>query len=163
MCAFEVGLGKKGVRKRGDPENDAPVLENVGTVRLLTFISLGVAGCFCPKDMSQMNEAQEVKKGPLKVVPGLSSRLGRSYGVSKEAGVQDYSDKSATPTWRPHKCQIGVVAKREGKASKRSRTRTGFYWAVVVCWAVSRNRVFLAHSVPNLACKCPMNVYENWK
>lgn len=52
MCAFKVGLGKKGVRKRGDPEKDVPVLENVGTVRLLTFISLRVAECFCPKDMS---------------------------------------------------------------------------------------------------------------
>lgn len=74
-----------------------------------------------------MNKAQEVKKGPLEVAPGLSSGLSRSYRVSKEAGIQDYSDKNRTPTWRPHKCQVGVVAKREGKASKRSRTRAGFY------------------------------------
>lgn len=45
-----------------------------------------------------MNEAQEVKKGPLEVALGLSSRLSRSYRVSKEAGLQACLDKATAPT-----------------------------------------------------------------
>lgn len=66
-------------------------------------------------------EAQEVKKVPLKVAPGLSSRLSGSYRVSKETGIQVYSDEDTTLTWRPHKCQVGVIRGREKSGFKEEQ------------------------------------------